>query len=189
MNPKAVLRARLVEQAAAQGIDLQRRRQEGNLLRDAVVALSEVREAKGVALFVGVGHEPDTSPLFEALDPVPRWFPKVRGPASLGWAVVDDLEQLVEGAFGIRAPAQSQLDVLPASVDVVFVPGVAFDRGGRRLGWGRGYYDRALRHVPNAMRIGLCAPDRLLDEPVPVEDHDVPMHAVVTPREALRCPC
>jgi 5-formyltetrahydrofolate cyclo-ligase len=64
--------------------------------------------------------------------------------------------------------------------DVVLVPGVAFDRRGHRLGYGRGYYDRALAASPGARRIGLCHSFQLV-EALPEESHDEPVDYIVTP--------
>ena len=64
--------------------------------------------------------------------------------------------------------------------DVILVPGVAFDRRGHRLGYGRGYYDRALAARPQARRIGLCHSFQLV-EALPEEAHDEPVDYIVTP--------
>lgn len=73
-----------------------------------------------------------------------------------------------------------------ADVDVIFVPGVAFDRWGGRLGMGGGYYDRALapwRDEASPLRVGLCGAPFLLASRLDQETFDVPVHAVVTERE------
>ena len=73
------------------------------------------------------------------------------------------------------------------------VPGLAFDRGGRRRGFGRGHYDRVLepmrgRRAP--ARVGICFEAAL--EPdggaLPVGEHDVPMHWVMTEERRIECP-
>jgi 5-formyltetrahydrofolate cyclo-ligase len=64
--------------------------------------------------------------------------------------------------------------------DVIVVPGVAFDRRGHRLGYGRGYYDRALAACPGARRVGLCHSFQLV-EALPEEAHDEPVDYIVTP--------
>jgi len=64
--------------------------------------------------------------------------------------------------------------------DVILVPGVAFDRRGHRLGYGRGYYDRALAARPQVRRIGLCHSFQLV-EALAEEAHDEPVDYIVTP--------
>ena len=68
----------------------------------------------------------------------------------------------------------------PLTIDVVIVPGTAFTRDGHRLGQGGGWYDRFLQTVrPDCVTIGVAFSEQILDE-VPVEAHDIPVHAVVT---------
>jgi 5-formyltetrahydrofolate cyclo-ligase len=79
------------------------------------------------------------------------------------------------GKFDIPEPTGAE-----RRPDVVIVPGVAFDRRGHRLGYGRGYYDRALAACPSARRIGLCHFFQLVDA-LPEEAHDEPVDYIVTP--------
>lgn len=70
--------------------------------------------------------------------------------------------------------------VAPASLDVVVVPGLAFVTDGRRLGRGRGHYDRFLAAVgPGCLRVGVGFVEQLVAD-VPTGAHDVPLDAVVT---------
>jgi 5-formyltetrahydrofolate cyclo-ligase len=73
----------------------------------------------------------------------------------------------------------------PASIDVVGVPGVAFDRGGRRIGYGGGYYDRFLRGLP-AFTVALAFGLQVLDEALPTGRFDLPVDAIVTEGETIR---
>ena len=69
--------------------------------------------------------------------------------------------------------------------DVLFVPLVAFDGAGRRLGYGGGFYDRTLAGLPGAIAIGCAFAAQKLDE-VPAAEYDAPLHAVATERGVLR---
>ncbi|MBV1857827.1 MAG: 5-formyltetrahydrofolate cyclo-ligase [Nannocystaceae bacterium] len=152
-------------------------------LQARLCSLDVIVQANAVALFVGVGHEPETRGLFEALAPKERWLPKVVGPRELAWCAVTDWAGLQLGRFGIREPQGLGAPTLPAQVEVVLVPGLAFDARGGRLGWGRGYYDRALAQAPGARRVGVCLQGGLVDF-VPMEPHDLRMHTVVSPSAA-----
>lgn len=86
------------------------------------------------------------------------------------------------GAYGIPEPAAGAPQVLWTAIDAVLVPGLAFDARGHRLGYGAGYYDRALPKLrADALRVGVCYAVQYLDE-VPVAAHDVPVDLVVTER-------
>ncbi len=72
-------------------------------------------------------------------------------------------------------------DCPPEEIDLMLVPGVAFDPAGRRLGRGRGFYDRYLSRpdATHIYKVGLCRPGALVPE-VPAEAHDVVMDRVAT---------
>ena len=79
--------------------------------------------------------------------------------------------------FGIGEPVGSEFTELD-KVDLIIVPGVAFDRKGNRMGRGRGFYDRLLKSTPNAYKVGVGF-DFQLVESVPVEPFDVAMDRVI----------
>lgn len=99
-------------------------------------------------------------------------------------------DELARGAFGIWEPRQELRSANESAmhldhIDVVFVPGVGFDRLGHRIGSGRGYYDRFLPRLrAGAVRVGLAFACQLLER-LPVEPHDVPLDWVVTEDGAL----
>ncbi len=85
---------------------------------------------------------------------------------------------LIKGAFGVMEPVGERFYQLD-QITCALVPGVAFDPHGNRLGYGKGYYDRLLPQLPNAMRIGIGFSHQLVDQ-VPVEPSDLPMDRVIT---------
>lgn len=154
--------------------------------------LASLPGARVVSCFVSVPGEPSTRDLLAHL--VERYgfaaVPRVAGPGSLDLRRVDVREPpLRPGAYGIPEPdpADFPVSVDPAALDVVFVPGLAFDARGNRLGRGAGYYDRLLASAPRAIAIGLCRDERVLRE-IPVEPHDAPVAAIVTESRAIRRP-
>jgi 5-formyltetrahydrofolate cyclo-ligase len=104
---------------------------------------------------------------------------------------LEDVTELVEGAYKILEP-KSELRTLPAKrvqpeeLDLVMVPGTAFDPRGGRMGQGKGYYDRLLsRARPDAPLVALAFDCQIFDE-IPVAPHDVFMDLVMTETRALR---
>ncbi len=88
---------------------------------------------------------------------------------------------MVRERFGTWRPQQDGI----GTPEVLFVPLLAFDRRGHRLGYGGGYYDRTLALLPDALRIGCAFAAQELDE-VPAEAHDIRLHAVATERGVIR---
>ena len=96
---------------------------------------------------------------------------------------VETLGQLRRGAYGIWEPIETCPRVEPETLDLILVPGTAFDICGHRLGQGGGYYDRYLNGT-RAVRVGVCHDFALLDA-VPNETHDARMDIVVTPSRMI----
>ena len=95
---------------------------------------------------------------------------------------------LVPGRFGIAEPPPgSWLTELP-ELDLILVPGVAFDRQGGRIGWGRAFYDRLLQALPGRpVRVGVCYPFQIVADSLPLEPGDEPMDWLLTPQGYFRC--
>ncbi len=88
-------------------------------------------------------------------------------------------DPLISGPFEIRQPSDDAPEVLP---DIVLLPLLAFDEGGRRLGYGGGYYDRALAHLRQFHSVkayGLAFSGQQLAE-IPFEVHDQPLDGILT---------
>jgi 5-formyltetrahydrofolate cyclo-ligase len=83
------------------------------------------------------------------------------------------------GQFGIREPAETCLKIPLNQLDLILVPGVAFDLHGRRLGRGKGFYDQLLPAV-RGKTCGVAFDEQIVDE-VPVEPHDVLLNCILTP--------
>ncbi|MFP5308684.1 MAG: 5-formyltetrahydrofolate cyclo-ligase [Actinomycetes bacterium] len=141
--------------------------------------LQEVRRARTVALYAALAEELDPVGALPALVErgVRTLFPRVRG-ERLELVAASDLLTLQLGYRGIREPVGPAID--PAVVDVVVVPGVAFDVHGGRLGQGGGHYDRLLATLPEGcVAIGVCFACQVVPR-VPLEAHDLPVDVVVT---------
>ena len=92
---------------------------------------------------------------------------------------LNSFEDLRPGALGVLEPSpERRIAFTPERFDLVIVPGVAFDRLGGRLGYGKGYYDRFLDQTL-AFRLALAFDFQLL-QTVPTEMHDVPMDGILT---------
>jgi len=85
----------------------------------------------------------------------------------------------VESGKMVREPPQDAPLVDPASVDLVIVPGLAFDERGHRIGYGAGLYDRLLPKCTRARHVGVAHDFQLLAE-IPDGPGDRPVHAIVT---------
>lgn len=150
-----------------------------------ILGLPELRGAQAVLLYAALAEEVDVGSLVDPLRArgTRTLFPRVRGD-RLELVAASDLRDLRLGYRGIREPVGPAVD--PASVDVVIVPGVAFDPHGGRLGQGGGHYDRLLASLPDhTVRVGACFAGQMVPD-VPREAHDLPVDLVVTDRAIYR---
>ena len=105
-------------------------------------------------------------------------FPKVEGDTKMEFYSVNTLEDFQVGAFGIGEP-DSQSPVSAEDIDCIFIPALAFDHKGNRLGQGRAYYDRFLGRT-SAKKIGVGFSFQMSSEALPEGPFDVKMDAVIT---------
>ena len=96
--------------------------------------------------------------------------------------ITETFASLSPGAFGILEPSASAAIMPLNQLDFVLVPGVAFDASGRRLGRGKGFYDRLLANVNSAgcIKCGIAADEQIVTG-IPAEAHDIPMNLIITP--------
>ena len=150
---------------------------------DRLIHWSLLRSAGTVMTYMAFRNEPDLSALFSLLPSV-RWvLPRIEGRRLILHPY--DPDRLVRHPFGMLEPDPALPVVDPGVLDVVLVPGVAFDPQGGRLGFGGGYYDRFLPTTP-ALRVGVTF-DACLIDALPCTERDQRMDWVVTPTRLIRC--
>jgi 5-formyltetrahydrofolate cyclo-ligase len=138
---------------------------------------------KTVLLFLSTKDEIDTKPLIQAAfeDKKVVFVPKVIE-NDLHFFRIADLSGLELGAFNIREPRGGVKLTDQDFPACIIAPGLAFDRNGRRLGRGKGYYDRFFTEIDRKglpyLSIGLCSVEHIVDE-VPSTAFDKKMDAVI----------
>lgn len=172
---RAQVRARLASISAAQRMELAQRAVE------TLVKQAEWKRARVILGFLALPDELDMSTALRAAWEsgkkvgLPRYLPE---PGVYGAAEYRG-EALSQHTFGIREPGPGAPELPLNRLDLVLVPGVAFDYAGGRLGRGKGFFDRLLAEV-TGVKCGVALDEQLL-EYLPAEPHDVAMDFVLTP--------
>lgn len=174
-----------------------RRRQENkDELSDRIVArfmeLPEFEHAQTVMFYVDVRTEVRTrQALPKALETGKRIVVPWCNPAGeLELFLLTDMDELALGMYRILEPREelrhlSEKQVAPEELDLIMVPGVAFDRRGGRTGHGKGYYDKLLEHArPDCPLVALAFECQLFPE-IPMQSHDVFMDRIITENAVL----
>jgi 5-formyltetrahydrofolate cyclo-ligase len=170
------------------GISAQARLAAAQEVAATALSMPAVVQARCVLAYAATPEELDPSTLVAALRAhgARVAYPRVCGGGALALHWCDDDTELVPGHCGIREPDAGSPEARVDELDLVLVPGVAFDETRARLGMGGGFYDRLLpRLAPAAAVIGLAF-DQQVVSCVPTEAHDVRLAAVVTPTRVLR---
>jgi 5-formyltetrahydrofolate cyclo-ligase len=152
-------------------------------IRSRLSELPEWTAARCVLLFTSLPQEPDlTRVIIESLASgkivaLPRFSTATQ---TYGAARVRTLgTDLTSGKFNVLEPVATCEEIPSSELDLILVPGLAFDLRGGRLGRGRGFYDRLLAHV-RAKKCGVAFDEQIADA-VPTETNDVRMDCLVTP--------
>ena len=184
---KATLRSTML--AARAALPVEYRMAASAAVRRRLEDLPELRTARAVLAYAALGAEADLDPWLQTLLDAGTgvFLPWVDGP-RLGITRVCDLEaDLVPGWNGVREPrAISRRPARPDRLDAAVVPGVAFDRSGRRLGYGGGHFDRLLATLrPQTPVVGVAFEIQIVNA-VPTTAHDRPVDIVVTDTAVYR---
>ena len=152
-------------------------------IAERVNELLSITNSRTVALYAPKGSEVETWLIDEH---VRATGGRIAYPRVVGNERVLELhevvpEQLVGGRFGLREPKADWRNIVGiVEVDAFIVPGLAFDRRGGRIGWGKGHYDATLASAsPKALRIGIAFDTQLIDA-VARDPHDIDLSHVVT---------
>lgn len=160
------------------------RRRRARAVADELRRLSPVVEASTVVGYMAKDKELDIQGLLQGwVDAKRVCLPRITGPGEMEFVVVEAFDALERGAFGIMEPRGTEV-VDASEVECFLVPGLCFDQRGVRVGFGGGYYDRALSGT-SGVRVGVCFWEQIMEQGLPREPHDCTMDWVVSGRGAI----
>lgn len=183
-DKRALRRAVLAERDALSGTE---RAARSEAIADRVLGLDEATGAAAVLAFWSFGSEVDTAPLIHRLRSrgTTVALPRTRD-GDIVPVVWTPGSSMTETSFGTREPANGRV-LQAGELDLIVVPGVAFDRSCRRVGYGGGFYDRLLaRTRDGAAAVAVAFGLQVVDE-VPTGPLDRPVDAIVTEDDVIRC--
>ena len=185
-------KARLRQEVLARRDALADRDRRSAALHARVQGLEWWAGAAAVSSFGGVKSEVETAPLIAAALAAGKRVavPVVEG-GRLTLYRIESLEELAPAPFGLLEPPKElrrkHRRVVSTTISLFLVPGVAFDRTGGRLGYGKGYYDTLLRGIkPVVPKVGLGFDVQVVEQ-VPMGPDDVPLQVVVTESATHLC--
>lgn len=190
IQQKAAIRKEILERRKSREPEV--RAAHSRSIVTALVRRGEFLKAKAVLLYLSKDEEVATDDLVaKAFESGKRVFVPVvnRDSDELGISELPGPDtQYQLGPFGVREPVAQDLSFVPPEViDLVVAPGVAFDRKGGRLGYGKGYYDRLLGRLdPSVTCVALAFDFQVLDA-VPQNENDIRMNTLITEKSVMNC--
>lgn len=165
------------------------RQEKSCLICKKLIASPEFQRAKTILLYCPKADEVDTwAVITEALVQektvcLPRTDEKSR---EISAHRITGSEKLEKAAFGIFEPvADESKAVAPEKIDLIIVPGVAFDVHGDRVGHGLGYYDKFLAAAKNALKVAIAFDFQVVNEKIVCEAHDVTVDQIITEKRHI----
>ena len=168
---------------AKRALTEEQKRAMSSTIEHRVLALEYIQNARRILLYYPLSDEVDTRHLILTLASEGKeiYLPRVNGEELDVCRVTfshDITDSLHEGAYSIMEPTTK--DCVPLShIDVAVIPAVGLSRTGKRVGRGKGYYDRLLSTSPSVIKVGIAFSVQLLDD-FPCEPHDIKMDHVIT---------
>lgn len=150
-------------------------------------ALKDFKDSTKVMFYASKGNEVHTLDMIQdSINLGKRVFVPVTDTLSKELMVCElrDVGELEPKAFGVPEPKAEYFRPADAKqLELVIVPGIAFDLNGHRIGYGKGYYDKFLKRLPRGTkRVGLAFEFQVVDR-IPREAHDQRLHKIVTDKK------
>ncbi|MEK9160390.1 MAG: 5-formyltetrahydrofolate cyclo-ligase [Patescibacteria group bacterium] len=153
-------------------------------IRRRLEELPAYQDAKKILIYVSAKDEVATHALIKDALATGRqlYVPKIHE-GTLAICPLTTWEDLQPGTFGILEPSDTATPAQPEEMDLIVVPGLAFDTRGHRIGYGKGHYDKLLKST-KGYKVGLAFAEQVI-ETVPDEAHDVPLDLIITDKSLI----
>lgn len=190
-NKKKQIRKDILE--VRRSMDIDKKDTYDTLIEKSFFESSFYKEAKNIFIYISYDSEINTKRIINrAINERKNiYVPRTEFDTKLMNAVkINDFSNLVESRYGILEPKKEEPFIDPNELDLIVVPGVAFDKNGGRIGYGAGYYDRYFKRIneenkSRIIKLALIYDFQLIDE-VPTDEEDVLIDAVLTEKQFIK---
>lgn len=163
------------------------------IIKDKFFESSFYKESENIFIYISYDSEINTKDIItRAIKEGKKiYVPRTEFSTKLMNAVrIENFDNLVESRYGILEPKKDEPFIDPNDLDLIVVPGVAFDKNGGRVGYGAGYYDRYFKRINSEnkskiIKLVLAYDFQLIDK-VPTDEEDVLIDAVMTEKQFIK---
>ena len=156
--------------------NLEDRYNKSMIIKNKIMNLDIYKNSKVIALYSSMKSEVDTKELIkESLELGKKvLLPRILNKNKMIFIEINKDTNYERNTFGVLEP----IGIEEKNIDLMIIPGVAFDKANNRLGYGRGYYDKYLKDK-DLYKIGICFHEQLVDN-IEVDEHDIKMDLIIT---------
>lgn len=184
METKKAIRDKIKKKRAS--LPLEEQQAKSKKIIDTLASHPLYKHAEEIYCYVSFGGEVDTREFVESSLKMGKKVavPKILVNNLMEFYYINSLKELTEGHYGILEPPP--VKKAPGNCALMVMPGVAFDKRGGRIGYGKGYYDEYLKHHPSLRRIALAFELQCM-ESLPREAHDIAPELLMTETGIYLC--
>jgi 5-formyltetrahydrofolate cyclo-ligase len=165
--------------------------EKSNKIADKLIKFDKYQQSEKIMLYISTKSEVQTQRIIESAQKdnksiyIPLIIPEQHD--LIPSLVIDFEKEIALGNLGIYQPRKEFHRLFPPSIlDLVIVPGLAFNQQGHRLGRGGGYYDRFLKKLPvQAYSIALAFEMQMIEQ-IPLEENDMPVDCIITEKRIIK---
>jgi 5-formyltetrahydrofolate cyclo-ligase len=182
---KEKLRKEIKEKRRKQTKEEQRKKSKE--IKEKLFNLKEYKNAKTVLFYVSYNSEVNTHDMIKEALNEKRVIVPISNieTQTLSLSILNSWDDLEPSSYGILEPKKECIkNISIDEIDLVIVPGVAFDLKRNRLGHGKGYYDRLLDNAKNIISIGLAFEFQIVNN-LPVNSNDIPVDMIITEKRII----
>ena len=155
------------------------------MIINKVAKLKAFKESKNILFYLPIHGEVNLIPLYNSHNDLKNFIlPKIKKNNQLDLHYINDLDHTEKGKYNILEPKKHLKKAKIKDIDLILVPGIAFDLEGNRIGYGKGYYDQLLKQT-TALKIGIAYDFQLLKKITP-EKHDIKMDRIITEKQNVK---
>jgi len=187
-DDKKVLRRKIL--AERKNINIVKKEEMDKKILDKFYESEYYRNSKKIFIYISYDSEINTKGIiYKALEDnkkiyVPRTDFKTR---RMDAVEIISLDNLIESEYGILEPSIKEPFIDPNELDLIVVPGVAFDSQGSRMGYGAGFYDIYFKKInKDIIKLALAYEFQTLEK-VPMNELDIPVDCIITENEVISC--
>jgi 5-formyltetrahydrofolate cyclo-ligase len=165
-------------------IPVSSRAQNNEAIQQRLFSLEAIQTAKSVFCFISYGTEVHTHAIINELLAQGKQIsvPKITNSGQMIAVKFKDWDELEPGQLGILTPPENE--VLQGKFDVVITPGLGFTETGKRLGFGRGYYDKWFQDNESGLKVALAYNSQIIDD-LPTDENDKNVDFIISEKRTI----